>query len=36
MFDSRAQFHAIQDDIQVAAQAAGVPAIWFDDVWAGR
>jgi len=32
--DSAETFYGIQDDLGEAASEAGVPRIWFDDVWA--
>ena len=32
----REQYWALQDRLETAAAAAGVPRVWFDDVWATR
>jgi hypothetical protein len=33
---SREQFHEIQDALGTAAKRAGVPRVWFDDLWLER
>lgn len=34
--DSREKFDAIQDALSTAANQAGVPRVWFDDLWLER
>ena len=34
--DSPAKFYEVQDQLEQAAARAGVPRVWFDDIWADR